>query len=120
MTNTPPDHAAITLTDHRNRTVCRFIKEKPDSGWSVADKPVSRKRLALNVQLVREGEELPPVGKGDLAPAHLKRLPDGRHSFTAPGLTLRWEKLAPILDRLAAHDIRRLTVAQLRSCISGW
>jgi len=34
-----------------------------------------------------------------------------------PGLTLRWEKLPPILDRLAEHNIRRLTVTQLRDSV---
>ena len=42
-----------------------------------------------------------------------------RYSFTAPGLTLRWEKLPPILDRLAVSGITQLTVDQLRFCVDS-
>jgi len=103
MTDT--DYAVITLTDHRGRTVCKFIKEKPDTGWIVSDFQGSRKAMRHT-----------PTER-DIPPHRLVRLPDGRRVLELPGLTLRWEKVPPILDRLTDHAITRITVPQLRDCV---
>jgi hypothetical protein len=105
----------ITLTDARNRTICKFVKERPDSEWFVSDRLYGVQPYSLPAHLA------PSTRTGDLPSAHLLRLPEGRDVLEVPGLTLRWEKLPAILDRLAEHDIRRLTVAQLRACVdSRW
>jgi hypothetical protein len=116
MFDFPTDFAVITLTDARDRTVCKFIKEKPDSGWSVEDKPMDGKHIQRIGELAKRGETLPPTRESDLAPEHLTRQPNGQQHLKVPGLTRRWETLPPVLDRLAANDIRRLTVDQLRAC----
>lgn len=97
------DYATITLVDARGRTVCRFIKEKPDTGWCVEDFEPSRK--------ARRHKTHPR----DLKPHMLKRLPDGRQRLDLPGPPLFWEKLPPALDWLAARGATPITVDLLRA-----
>jgi hypothetical protein len=104
VTNLYGDHATITLTDDRGRTVCTFSREKPDSNWCVDDFiPLHNKALKARQR--------------DFAPRRLVRSPDGRPVLEVPGLTLRWENVAPILDQLAAHAVTKISVSQLRDCI---
>jgi hypothetical protein len=99
-----PGHATITLTDKRGRTVCRFVKDRPDTGWLVSNKPI-----------VHRGPELKfKVRPGDMPPHRLVPAPDGSLNLEIPGLTVGWEKVIPVLDRLAEHGRKKLTVAQLR------
>jgi hypothetical protein len=119
VTNLYGDHATITLTDDRGRTVCKFVKEKPDSNWCVSDGPGRRKHKHIErlTELARQGKEFPPMRRGHLTPAHLTRLPDGRCYLEVPDLYLRWEKVTPVLDRLAEHNHWRITIAALRNHI---
>jgi hypothetical protein len=49
---------------------------------------------------------------------YLRYLPnDDRQALTLPGLTLRWEKVTPALDKLAEHGVPTITIDQLRDCI---
>jgi hypothetical protein len=103
----------IRLTNDRGRTVLAFIKRAYGDGtsdsWDVAVKPASTKVLA-------HPDKPRPVDK-DTPARYLKQLPDGRRELELRGLTLRWEKVTPILDRLAENDIRAITIDQLRACL---
>ena len=49
---------------------------------------------------------------------YLERLPNGgRRVLLLPGLTLRWERVILVLDKLAEAGIPTLTVDGLRECI---
>jgi hypothetical protein len=86
----------IKLVDHRGRTLCKFIKP-PGLPWVQAISP--------HPAFAQDG---PPYQWG------LVRLADGRLILQAPGLTLHWEKVTPVLDRLAETSRTRLTVRELR------
>ncbi len=108
------DFATITLTDHRGRTLCKLIKENPDSNWLVGDKPTSKSFQ----RMMQKRERGLKTRKRDLTTNHLVRLPDGRHRLNVPGPLIPWEKLPPILDRLhAEYGDMRLTVNELHACI---
>jgi hypothetical protein len=101
----------IKLVDHRGRTVLTFVKRvfrdgevcSSDDDWGVAVKPRSQKML---MHSRRQPTQTPA--------RYLKRRPDGRQVLELPALTLRWEKVTPVLDKLAEHNWVRLTVDQLR------
>jgi hypothetical protein len=100
--------AEIKLVDSRGRTVLSFVK-RDDDDWAVAVKPRSRKMLMHN-------RPQPTQTPG----RYLTQLPDGRRELQLPGLTLRWEKVTPILDKLAEHDVTTpLTIDQLRGIIGS-
>jgi hypothetical protein len=94
--------AEIKLVDSRGRTVLTFVK-RADDDWGVAVKPRSRKMLMHNRPQPTQTQD-----------RYLKQLPDGRHVLELPDLTLRWEKVTPVLDKLAEHDVPKLTVDDLR------
>jgi hypothetical protein len=104
----------IKLVDHRGRTVLSFVKRAYCDGgvwtsddWDVTVKPRSRKMLMHS--------RTQPTQTGD---RYLKKLPDGRLELELPGLTLRWEKVTPVLDKLVEHGVTTpLTIDQLRDCI---
>jgi hypothetical protein len=106
----------IKLVDGAGRTVCAFVKrlylengEWNGDDWGVALKPASEK--------VRMHPDRPRPADQDSSERYLKQQADGRRVFEIPGLWLRWEKVAPVLDRLAESGIQQLTVAQFRECI---
>jgi len=43
--------------------------------------------------------------------------PDGRRAFEFPGLTVRAERLWPVLDKLAEHNVDTIELEHLRSVI---
>jgi hypothetical protein len=103
----------IKLVDHREQTVLTFVRrgylvdgQWNWDDWEVEVKPRSHKMLTHN----RSQPTQTPA-------RYLKQLPDGRLVLEVPGLTLRWENVTPILDRLAENDIPTLTVDQLRACV---
>ena len=103
----------IKLVDDAHRTVLSFVKRGYCDGgvwtwddWGVAVKPRSQKMLMHN----RRQPTLTPA-------RYLKQLPDGRRVLQLSGLTLRWEKVTPELDRLVEHNVPTLTIDQLRDCI---
>jgi hypothetical protein len=105
----------IKLVNHRGRTVFSFVKRAYcDDGvwtsdeWSVAVKPRSQKTLAHNR---RQPTQTPD--------RYLKYLPDeDRKVLELPELTLRWEKVTPVLDKLAEHNVATISIDRLRDCIN--
>jgi hypothetical protein len=105
---------AIKLENHKGRTELSFVKRAycDDDGvwtsdeWSVAVKPRSQKVLMHN--------RLQPT---ETPARYLKQLPDGRFVLELPGLTLRWEKVTRVLDKLAEHKVPTITIDQLRGSI---
>jgi hypothetical protein len=103
----------IKLVNHQGRTLLSFLKRTYcDDGvwtcddWGIAVKPRSQK---ASMHDRRQPTDTPA--------RYLKQLPDGRKVLELPGLTLRWEKVTPVLDKLAEHDVLTLTVDQLRACV---
>ena len=104
----------IKLVDAVGRTVLSFAQRAYcDDGvwtsdeWGIAVKPRSRKALAHER---RQQTQTPDD--------YLKYLPDeGRYVLTLPGLTLRWERVTPVLDKLIEHGVPTLTIDQLRDFI---
>lgn len=92
----------VTVVDERGRTVCKFSKrtylddqmrrERTES-WAAQAKQTSEKAFR------REGPLSPR------SPGRLEQLPtntfDGQKYLELPGLTLKWEKIVPFLDRIA-------------------
>lgn len=57
---------------------------------------------------------------GALNPAHVDKREHQPDRFDVPGLSVRWEKLAPVLDALAdtlPGPSQTLTVCELRLCV---
>jgi hypothetical protein len=105
------DYAAcIVLTDDRDRTLLKFIKEKPDSDWCVSGLRRRRNSVPRRTRALKWRQR-------DLPPHRVKRLPDGRERLDVPGPLLPWdERTRTALDRLhASGKIMRLTVGQLRA-----
>lgn len=137
-----------------HRHVCDFVKysysDKTDTWvtepWTVAFGPMSRKEQEYHQRRVAElgnWEQIeadirtnpgpPEPGPDELSP--LKRLPDGNRVLEVPPrkpkLMLRWEKVTPVLDRLAVSlgylstdgvvlkggDAATLSIAQLRDYV---
>jgi hypothetical protein len=103
----------IKLFDSLGRTVLSFVKRAYCDGdvwtsddWGVAVKPRSKKMLMHNRSQPTQ-----------TTARYLKQLPDGRQVLELRGLTLRWEKVTPVLDKLAEHNVPTLTVDQLRDCV---
>lgn len=114
-----PGRSKIKLVDERGRTVCVFGWYKHMQGplppwatgeecWIPENKPQSDHQRR---QILDAAVEYDPTHK---TPSRMKHRPDGGFDLLLPGLTLRWEKVGPVLDRLAEHNIERLTIAQLR------
>ncbi|WP_126315869.1 hypothetical protein [Mycobacterium neumannii] len=132
--------------------VCDFIKYSfgDEAGlwetepWGVAFAPTSRKATEYSLRVVdsfESWEEIeaytrshpapPGLDRAELSP--LKRLPDGRTVLEVPPrkpkLRLRWEKVMPVLEKLALSkgyvapdgavlkdgDVATLTISQLRA-----
>ena len=129
----------IKLVDEGGRTLCVFTWQPPQGDrpedviipgvpremmpatpgrWMAQQKPPSKKAnrhisAELNVGVSAPKHPTPvPVVFGNGAPVRLE----------LPGLTLRWDRLTPILDKLAEHmtggDTVSLTVSELRRCVS--
>jgi hypothetical protein len=103
----------IKLVNASGRTVLSFVKRAYcDDGvwtcdeWGVALKPRSQKMLA---HIRRQPTDTPA--------RYLKQLPDGRRVLELPRLTLRWEKVTPVLDKLAEHNVATIGIDRLRDCI---
>ncbi|OBA81239.1 hypothetical protein A9W99_14480 [Mycobacterium sp. 1164966.3] len=118
-----PGRPKIKLLDERGRTVCVFGWYKHTQGalapwatgeecWIPENKPQrdkQRRRMLQSDNKYRPGHQ---------TPSPMQSSPDGRYYLVLPGLTLRWEKVGPILDRLAERNEKRLTIAQLRQYAS--
>ncbi len=122
----------ITLHDDRGRTVCKFWKQTSfdhqmqptaTAPWTVAGKPIGDKQL-------RHESDVLPIG--NIAPMRLARHDNGVQYLEVPGLIIRWEKVEPALDRIAANlglvdrdgvvlrddmDAATITTSQLRALI---
>lgn len=110
------DDPVITIVDHRGRTVRRFRRDMTDpTGWVVAPPPRSKKSQRRGETAVaRDGYD---ATMRHASPTGVANLDGGRSVVHLPGLTLRGERLIPILNRLAENGITRLTIDQLRECI---
>lgn len=107
------DHAVITITDARGRTLLDLVKATPNSEWFARGKPddIATQRFY--------DHPLVPYDTDPTRPREwLKTLPDGRQRLDVPGPPVAWEKLPPILDRLAEHGFTRISVDELRTCIT--
>lgn len=129
----------IKLVNGLGRTVCVFAWDGGGEGrndivipgafppappqsvppqWRVTNKPESRKsQRRSDSQLAEQGFDIPP---GGLRPDMWQ---GGRPvRLEVPGLTLRWEKVVAVLDRLAeqfaGQDDLTLTVDQFRRCVT--
>jgi hypothetical protein len=104
------DFATITLTDANGDILCTFIKEKSDSDWGVAGKPMSKKQLDRD----------DPMRQGHLTRFRLLHLPDGRDRLDVPGPLLPWDaNTRAALDRLhAVFGDMKITVDQLHVCVA--
>jgi len=81
--------------------------------WTLESRPQSRKGQ-------RHGAESMAQHNFDVprhAPRPFKILDDGRWVLELRGLTLRWERVTAVLDKLAAADIDTLTVDALRQAV---
>ncbi|ULN47970.1 hypothetical protein MI170_00835 [Mycolicibacterium goodii] len=112
--------AQVTVTDARGRTLTKLVKHS--SGWVVEDRPdAGSARFSDQPDLASAGlsEHLLRPFDANLASPRkgLKRLPDGRERLDVPGPPVPWEKLPPVLDRLAEHGLTRLTADELRACV---
>lgn len=110
--------AQVTVTDARGRTLTKLVKHS--SGWVVEDSPdTGSARLSDQPDFASAGfdEHLLRPFDADLASPRkrLKRLPDGRERLDVPGPPVPWQKLPPVLDRLAEHGLTRLTADELRA-----
>jgi hypothetical protein len=105
MFDTESDYAIITVTDRRGRTICKIIKEKPDSNWIISDFQTSRK-----------AQRHKPYPR-DLKPHLLKKLPDGRWRLDMAGPPLFWEQVKAAADGFVAAGYTRtkLTVDELHT-----
>src|SRR5215471_9772183 len=100
----------IKLTD-AGYTVLVFVKRAyyedgvwTSDDWGIEVKPPTSKMMA---HVRRQTTHTPD--------RYLKYLPDeGRRSLEVRGLSLRWEKVIPVLDRLAEHSVPEVTIDQLR------
>jgi hypothetical protein len=102
----------IKLLDSGGRTVLSFMKRAyceegvwTADEWGIAVKPRSQKMLMHNRPQSTE------------TPDRYLKQRDGRLVLELPGLTLRWEKVTPVLDKLAEHGVATITIDQLRDCI---
>jgi hypothetical protein len=123
----------ITVVDGRGRTVETFVKivraatnemwvgdthfpAQPagtEPEWHVAGRPWSEKsKRQSEIRWKKNGIDVNPR-----SPKRLHTVDGHRQVLELPGLTMRWEKVTPILDRLWEHGITRLTIDQLRYCI---
>jgi hypothetical protein len=109
------DYAIITVTDYRGRTLCKLIKEKPDSHWVAAGKPGSRKHLNRLIEAAQAGTPMPVHRKGHLAPNCLKQVSNGRWQLDVAGPELFWDKVIAVVDGFVAAGFtrRKFTVDQL-------
>ncbi len=94
----------IKVVDDQGRTVCRFRKTsyfdasmqpQETQPWDAESKPMSGKWL------MADPAASAPSHKGRLAKIPVRRNDDGRRYLELPGLTLKWEKVTPVLDRIA-------------------
>jgi hypothetical protein len=117
-----PGRPKIKLVDENGRTVCVFGWYKHMQGplapwatgeecWIAENKPQSEKQR----RRILASDKYSP---NNTTPSRMQRSPDGRFYLVLPGLTLRWEKVVRILDRLAEGNSERLTVAELRQYAS--
>jgi hypothetical protein len=104
----------IKLVNDDSRTLLSFVKRAYRDGgvwtsddWGVAVKPRSKKMLKHDRPQPTQTPQ-----------QYLTYLPDeDRYVLKLPGLTLRWEKVTPVLDELAEHNVTTVTVEQLRQCV---
>jgi len=82
----------VKLVDHRGRTECWFNKQDTQP-WVVESKP-------SNVRFATDNRGQGRVQLGRMPPSPWVFL-DGQHYLKVPGLTLHWEKVTPVLDRIA-------------------
>jgi len=124
----------IKVVDGQGRTVCRFRKmtyfdasmqPQKTEPWGAESKPISEKWLGA--------DPATPSHQARLAAPPVRCTAAGRRYLELPGLTLRWERVTPVLERIAAalnlvdssgvvllHDLdaAALTIDQLRHCIN--
>lgn len=117
------------LADDRGRTICRFSKRsyfdadmqhRETEPWAAEAKPEKRRTRSA------------PTTEGRLPPLRVRRTEDGRRYLELPGLTLKWEKVEAVLERMAVTlelvdasgvvltddlDAATLTTKQLRMSI---
>lgn len=89
----------VRVVDQHGRTVCKFGKAthfdkqmQPEltEAWAAASKPMSQKALAREDLAQKSRLSQPPIN-----------VFDGQKYLQLPGLKLRWEKVAPFLEKLA-------------------
>lgn len=80
--------------------------------WMTVQKPNSRRsQQYIDAELAAQGVHVPKQG-----PPHKVRFDRDANPIKVelPGLTLRWEKVTAVLDRLAENGITEITLDQLR------
>lgn len=127
------DDPMVKIVDHRGRTVATFVKVvRPATNemwvgdthipaqpagtepeWHVAGRPWSEKsKRQAEIRRQKNGIDVNPP-----SPKRLRTVDGHRQVLELPGLTMRWERVTPILDRLWENGIAKLTVDQFRDCI---
>ncbi|GBE64200.1 hypothetical protein MFM001_06620 [Mycobacterium sp. MFM001] len=91
----------VKVVDEKGRTVCMFCKQthvdnqmRPEytEAWAATAKPMSEKWLAA--------EDSAPTVNGRLAGLPTQTV-DGQKYLQLPGLTLKWQKVESVLERVA-------------------
>jgi hypothetical protein len=111
MFDDPHSFAIITVTDHRDRTLFKLIKEIAGSPkWSVCSYVGPRDHK----QPLRNGAV---QTKSPLQPNLLKELPDGRIRLDVHGAPLELKEVVAVAERLAGAGEThvKITIDELRS-----
>lgn len=122
------DRPRIKIVDHSGKTVCIFGRVtsidawgnlKGTEEWGVEQKPMRQKAERQTQKYLDDhgGFRVGPSGHERPSPLEYLATED-RYVLQLPGLALRWEKVTPVLDKLAQHGIATRTVEQLRACIN--
>jgi hypothetical protein len=121
------DWPTIRIVDHKRKTVCECVRLRlydaqgnwnGEEKWGVEHKPERRKAKQRLFEYLPKRDHVRVEHSVHDRPNPLKYLPaEDRHVLELPGLTLRWEKVTPVLDKLADHNVTTLTVDELRGCI---
>lgn len=107
------DYATIAIVDREGETLFKLVKSTPRGEWFVMGRPPSmRSQRFLDHPFVPYDSDLAQPRR------RLITLADGRQRLDVPGPPIPWEKLPPVLDRLAELGFTVLTGDELRACVT--
>jgi hypothetical protein len=117
------------LVDQRGRTLSRFSKR---SYFDAQMQPKETEPWVTEAKPQKRPPNATPAHEGRLPPLPIRHADGGQRYLEVPGLTLKWDKVTPVLERIALAmglvdasgvvlvddlDAATLTTEQLRTCI---